>query len=417
MNNKKISNYPDIILYPKDSFEDLVLRGFHKKEIEEITGCKFPSDFSYRQKLSVIKESDLFKYNQKTYKLKYIRENFSNKEVLTFFKSLSSSKITQEHYLHFGVRKGNRPNHLLASDIFDFLGMNAEFLELIKFYYQKTSLQNYGTKFPQSSEVVKSKMKQTFINNYGVENPFQSELIKDKIKQTNREKYGVDWYTQTEELKERRESFWLENFGVKTNLQLEECKEKIKKTNLSRYGAENPIKSEAVRSFYLEKYGNEYPMKATKPADGEVLTPIQKAIQTKRVNKSLNTSSEEQQLLKILNNNFTNVEQNYDKDSRYPFSVDFFIKDLDLFVELNLHWTHCGHFFDKNSPEDMQILNNMKEKSNGSEYYANAIQVWTQRDQKKREMAKKNNLNYVVLWSQQDIKDWINAGFPIRKDY
>lgn len=30
---------------------------------------------------------------------------------------------------------------------------------------------------------------------------------------------------------------------------------------------------------------------------------------------------------------------------RYPFLCDFYIKPLDLYIELNLYWTHGGHFF------------------------------------------------------------------------
>ena len=49
--------------------------------------------------------------------------------------------------------------------------------------------------------------------------------------------------------------------------------------------------------------------------------------------------------------------------------------------------------------------------------YKTCIRVWTQSDVEKRNCAKNNKLNYVVLWSKQDILDWIKSGFEIRHDY
>ena len=38
-------------------------------------------------------------------------------------------------------------------------------------------------------------------------------------------------------------------------------------------------------------------------------------------------------------------------------------------------------------------------KSKNTDYYKNAINVWTNRDVNKRELAKKNNLNYLEIFS------------------
>lgn len=36
---------------------------------------------------------------------------------------------------------------------------------------------------------------------------------------------------------------------------------------------------------------------------------------------------------------------------------------------------------------------------------------------KKRNCAKSNKLNYVVLWTIEDIQNWIDSNFKIRHDY
>lgn len=84
------------------------------------------------------------------------------------------------------------------------------------------------------------------------------------------------------------------------------------------------------------------------------------------------------------------------KDSRYPYSCDFYIKSKDLFIELNLHWTHGGHPFDKNNPEDLVKLNAWKEKEN--KYYNNAIHTWTELDVNKKMCAEEHKLNYITIY-------------------
>ena len=73
-----------------------------------------------------------------------------------------------------------------------------------------------------------------------------------------------------------------------------------------------------------------------------------------------------------------------------------------MFIELQGSWTHGKHPFDKNSNKDIYILNIWKLKN--TKYYNNAIKVWTISDIKKRETAKKNNLNYIELFSKNDIQ-------------
>lgn len=46
----------------------------------------------------------------------------------------------------------------------------------------------------------------------------------------------------------------------------------------------------------------------------------------------------------------------------------------------------------------------------GTKFYNNAIQTWTDRDVNKRNVAKKNKLNYLVFYSILEIGKWIKDG-------
>ena len=48
-------------------------------------------------------------------------------------------------------------------------------------------------------------------------------------------------------------------------------------------------------------------------------------------------------------------------------------------------------------------------KSKKSKYYKNAIKTWAETDILKLETAKKNNLNYLVLWNMEDFNRWYNV--------
>ena len=91
------------------------------------------------------------------------------------------------------------------------------------------------------------------------------------------------------------------------------------------------------------------------------------------------------------------------KDARYPTHCDFYLPYTDTFIEINGYWHHNNHFYDKNNKEDLETLKIWKEKSKTKPQYKVAIEVWTIRDVKKLNYAKQNNLNYIVLWSKQDV--------------
>ena len=100
---------------------------------------------------------------------------------------------------------------------------------------------------------------------------------------------------------------------------------------------------------------------------------------------------------------FENVDpQHY--DNQYPYSCDFFIPGLNLYIEIQGSWTHGKHPFNPDDKKDNEKLNYWKSKD--SEYYNNAIYTWTDLDVRKRVCARDNHLNYLEIFSN-NIEDCI----------
>lgn len=83
-------------------------------------------------------------------------------------------------------------------------------------------------------------------------------------------------------------------------------------------------------------------------------------------------------------------------DARYPFVCDFYIKSLDLFIELNVHFTHGSHWYDDQNKLDVhrrQQIEQTDRKRNRK-----FLDTWCFRDVGKRNKAKSENLNYLAFW-------------------
>ena len=244
---------------------------------------------------------------------------------------------------------------------------------------KNTSILRYGIDNIMKLEKIKKQIENTNIIRYGSKCPLQNKNVKEKIKQTNLKLYGSEIYPGTND--------W---------------KEKINKTSLKKYGTLYPNQSEIVKTHIkescIEHFGvDNYRKTAENKMRANTPEVIQKAIDTKKKRHTLNTSKVEQLFREYLDNNFTNdFEYNY-KSALYPFNCDFYIKSLDLYIEIQGNWTHGGHAFNENNQDDINRLNEMKSKNSG--YYQNAINTWTIRDVNKRNIAKQNNLNYLEIFS------------------
>lgn len=83
-------------------------------------------------------------------------------------------------------------------------------------------------------------------------------------------------------------------------------------------------------------------------------------------------------------------------DKRYPYVCDFYIKSLDIFIELNIHFTHGGHWYDETNSADVLRKKHLMEsdKKRNKKF----LDTWCKRDIEKRECAKKSNIKLLSFW-------------------
>ena len=139
---------------------------------------------------------------------------------------------------------------------------------------------------------------------------------------------------------------------------------------------------------------------------------IAKAYETKKHNGTFNTSKDEEKVYALLKDKFKSVYRNY-KSIRYPFKVDFYLPDLDLYIEYQGNWTHgidkhtiLGPYDEKNL-RHKSILIHWKTKAESSKFYKNAVNTWTKRDPLKRKIAKENNLNWIEFFDLTSFMSWL----------
>lgn len=265
-----------------------------------------------------------------------------------------------------------------------------------------------SVKCAMNSEEVKQHCKECLQEKYGVDNVYQLESTKQKIRETNLERYGVEMSLQNASIKEKAKRTCRRKYGSENVSQTEHWKQKVKETNNARYGGNAPACSVEVQSKMqktcAERYGVSSFTKTNKFKrlwkNKEFVRNVkEKEYRTKKKNNSFKKSTPETNILNLLLENYPGTKYQYSSDPRYPFNCDFYIPSLDLFIEYNGHWTHNEHFFDINDADDLKRLNEMKERAKNSNFYNVAIDIWTKRDPLKLKTAKENNLNYLVLWT------------------
>ena len=272
---------------------------------------------------------------------------------------------------------------------------------------KNTNLKKFGVEFPlqqlkkENSEIYQ-KISQTCINKFGVDSPVKNKEVREKIKQTNIQKYGVDNLFKNDIIKEKIKQTNIQKYGVDYLFKSNIIKEKIKQTNIQKYGVDNPLKNkeirEKIKQTNIQKYGVDNPLK-----NKEIWKKSQD-------NRQISSKSK-------LENNFLNyLKLKYESDDiitqykskEYPYYCDFYIKSINLYIEIQGHWTHNDHPFDINNLNDQQIMNIWRTKSLSDKYYKNALNTWTIKDVEKRNTAIQNNLNYLEIFGKTDLNKYID---------
>ena len=295
----------------------------------------------------------------------------------------------------------------------------------IKEKIKQTNIEKLGVEYPGQSDTVKEKIKQTNLEKYGTESPLQSSEILHKVQQTNIERYGFKTPAQSEPIKEKIKQSTFDHFGVEHPAQSPDILNKMKQTCIDKYGVDNYFKTNKFKKYIqtiaeqifekrkqtcIERYGVEFFSQSNEYIKN-LPNILQKAYFTKKENDSFNSSKLEEDFSDWLIKNNIQFKRQYSND-KYPFACDFYFPEKDLYLEIQGSWTHGGHPFDPTNQLDVDIINNWKEKN--TDYYNNAITVWTIKDPIKRKIADINKLNWYEIFSNNlnDIIDCYLKNFP-----
>ena len=263
----------------------------------------------------------------------------------------------------------------------------------------KSNLEKYGVEHTSQLKEVTDKrtksradhvneiqqhVRESLYKKYGAYDVMHIPHILQKIKDTNLKKYGVEFPLQqlkkeNSEIYQKISQTCINKFGVDSPLKNKEVREKIKQTNIQRYGVDNPLKNKEIWK---------------KSQD----------------NRQISSKSK-------LENNFLNyLKLKYEPDDiitqykskEYPYYCDFYIKSINLYIEIQGHWTHNDHPFDINNLNDQLIMDIWRTKSLSDKYYKNALNTWTIKDVEKRNTAIQNNLNYLEIFGKTDLNKCID---------
>lgn len=287
----------------------------------------------------------------------------------------------------------------------------------IKQKIKQTCLKKYGVDNYNKTKESKEKIKQTCLEKYGVEYFWQSDECKEKIKQTCLEKYGVDSPLKSEKIRNKGKQTCLEKYGVDNPAKLEENKEKVKQTCLKKYGGLAPICDpnikNQIKQTCLEKYGVDNYGKSLKHKINMSIIMSSDEMQEHRYNvmtknHSFNTSKPEEELYLYIKEKFPSVKRQYKDKLRYPYNCDFYIPELDYFIELQGYYTHNTHPYNPNSILDQVLVERYKERYGPK---CQAITIWAIKDPEKRDCAKRNYLNFKEIWNLEEGKKFIDNLF------
>ena len=222
---------------------------------------------------------------------------------------------------------------------------------------------------------------------------------------TSRSRYGVDHPSQRTSFRQEMSQYMRDSENQRR------IRANTVKTNQERYGF--------AYAMQLPEHRQAQSRRMSDPSHQR------RIVSTKRENGTFNTSSSEDALYELLVEyadqlGMTVVRQHRDEE-RYPFAVDFYIPERDLFIELNGSWSHGGHWYEVDREMDQKTVQTWRKKGEKSQYYLNALGTWTERDVRKREASRDAQLNYVTLWdgseALSDAHLWFALGAPDGHDW
>lgn len=258
------------------------------------------------------------------------------------------------------------------------------------------------------------------ISGFAKKNPMLDPAVREARRQTMLSRYGVEHPNQSPEIRAR-------------------MMEKKRKTMLERYGVDNPMKVPGIAQKSVSKREETMREKYGAPNTVQIEEFRNKIFQHRAENGTLNSSKSEDVLYGMLQARFgeDDVLRNVIVDGRYTYHVDFYVRSLDLFIELSGDKCHNGRWFDPLSETDASIVEQWRvrmietESHTGKKSrYRKYIKTWTETDPEKRRAARVAGLHYLVFWDTRNCRrdgvwvprlcdacDWFEAGCPMPEDW
>jgi hypothetical protein len=229
------------------------------------------------------------------------------------------------------------------------------------------------------SEETTKKKKETQLKNWGTENCYDS----DKYKQLMKEKYGVEYTIQRQDIKDKRKNTLIEKYGTDVLYDIPGVREKVQNTNKEKYGYPCVLVSPSIRLLAHDKLNQ---------------------------NAKYGTSEQETEIYNWLIQLGYNVERHH-MDDIFPYNVDFYFPDYNLYMEYQGSQYHNGRAYLGNK-DDIKEVEELKTKdiernkiTNKDTQYQGIINTWTKWDVNKRNFAINNHINYLEIYDCKSIND------------
>lgn len=445
-------------LFDENSVLDLVCRGWSRERVLERTGI----DPGYHN-ASV--KTELKGVDRHAYKIEHVRQRVGlpvARDLVERFATceLDKAGVLEQLGLHDAV------NLIKLADLFTGLGLGEEFRDADRRSRRSTMragmVAQYGTDNPFKLEDFQEKAAQTREERYGARytladgSVFAEEARKkgqeslEPIRRAKRERTLARKKREREE-RQRERALYGHHRRTLTDEEKVVANERRIATSQSRYGVDHPSQRVSFRqsvSQYMTDPENQRRIRARTVATNQerygvayftqlpehrqeqsrrMSDPLhqRRILSTKRENGTLSTSSSEDALCGLLvayaDQHGMTVVRQYRDEKRYPFAVDFYIPERDLFIELNGSWSHGGHWYEVDREMDQKTVQTWLRKGKKSKYYRVALETWTTRDVRKREAARQAELNYVTLWdgseALSDAHLWFALGAPDGRDW
>jgi hypothetical protein len=303
---------------------------------------------------------DLCKYDKS---LEYI----TNQKILDYIDNRyndSSSRLETIQRIKFGIEE--KPKCPTCGNPVKWVGKASKLYTT--YCCNKCSAQNIETT---------KKKKAALLEHWGSENCYDSEKYKQHLKET----IGVEYHTQREDIKEKRKASLIKHYGTTKLFKVEEIKNKIIESNKAKFGCECAFQNKEVRELAY------------------------KAL----LDNGHGTSKMEDKIYSYFEN--PKIER-FHHDDIFPYTVDFYDPDLNLYIEYQGSQFHNNRAF-LGTKEDYKELYELEEKDKiqcektgkNKSQYRSIINTWSIYDVKKREYARDHNINYLEIYECNSKKD------------